>query len=184
MKGGSWGSWGGGGGSGGKDGWGKGDMSGKGGGMNDMEMMMMAMMMSQMGGKGGKDMSGMSGMGMSGMSSGFGKGDGGGKAMAKGPSNINPLKVHVCGLPDNADESAVFATFQKFGEITEMKLMPGTNKQGKRFCFVSYASSESAEACIQSENHVDGTPVDCSPTAAPKHVQVKGSIKGNKWAPY
>eukprot|EP00747_Dinoflagellata_sp_TGD_P027044 gnl/TRDRNA2_/TRDRNA2_132353_c0_seq4.p1 gnl/TRDRNA2_/TRDRNA2_132353_c0~~gnl/TRDRNA2_/TRDRNA2_132353_c0_seq4.p1 ORF type:complete len:145 (+),score=35.23 gnl/TRDRNA2_/TRDRNA2_132353_c0_seq4:99-533(+) len=139
--------------------YGKGDMWG--GGMGGMDMMMAAMAMSAMSGFGGK---------------GYGGDKGKGKGKGK-DHNINPLKVHICGLPEHADGSSVRAAFEKFGEITEVKMMPELNKQGKRFCFVSYASWESAKAACQTENLVNGTKVDCSAASGLKK-------DANKWSPY
>eukprot|EP00747_Dinoflagellata_sp_TGD_P027042 gnl/TRDRNA2_/TRDRNA2_132353_c0_seq2.p1 gnl/TRDRNA2_/TRDRNA2_132353_c0~~gnl/TRDRNA2_/TRDRNA2_132353_c0_seq2.p1 ORF type:complete len:178 (+),score=44.99 gnl/TRDRNA2_/TRDRNA2_132353_c0_seq2:99-632(+) len=128
--------------------YGKGDMWG--GGMGGMDMMMAAMAMSAMSGFGGK---------------GYGGDKGKGKGKGK-DHNINPLKVHICGLPEHAQESSVRATFEKFGVITEVKMMTDLNKEGKRFCFVSYADRESASTALQSENEVEGTKVDCRPATA------------------
>eukprot|EP00747_Dinoflagellata_sp_TGD_P138187 gnl/TRDRNA2_/TRDRNA2_175757_c0_seq7.p1 gnl/TRDRNA2_/TRDRNA2_175757_c0~~gnl/TRDRNA2_/TRDRNA2_175757_c0_seq7.p1 ORF type:complete len:296 (+),score=66.01 gnl/TRDRNA2_/TRDRNA2_175757_c0_seq7:51-890(+) len=120
-----------------------------------MQMMMMMQMMQMM--QGMQGMQGMPGKAVE-------KGNAGGKG--KGPKEINPLKVFVSGLGEFSSEESVRATFLQFGVVTEVKMMTMPDKQGQRYCFVSFADKEAAKTCCSTGVVLDGTPVECKPAEA------------------
>eukprot|EP00747_Dinoflagellata_sp_TGD_P186744 gnl/TRDRNA2_/TRDRNA2_43987_c1_seq1.p1 gnl/TRDRNA2_/TRDRNA2_43987_c1~~gnl/TRDRNA2_/TRDRNA2_43987_c1_seq1.p1 ORF type:complete len:284 (+),score=24.14 gnl/TRDRNA2_/TRDRNA2_43987_c1_seq1:115-966(+) len=74
------------------------------------------------------------------------------------------LKVFVGGLPEFANEESVRQAFQPFGILLEIKMMDTLNKDGQRYCFVSFADPGSARACIAvGATLVDGKKVECRP---------------------
>ncbi|KAM7494592.1 hypothetical protein LguiB_029201 [Lonicera macranthoides] len=62
-------------------------------------------------------------------------------------------KVYIEGLAGDWDEEKLKEICKQYGEITEIKLLQGLGKKRKDVVFVTFASRESALACIEGINN-------------------------------
>lgn len=60
--------------------------------------------------------------------------------------------VYVKNLPDDVDDEQLTELFSKYGSVMSAKVMTGEDGKVKGFGFVSFETSEAAEACVQDMN--------------------------------
>ncbi|KAI1706886.1 RNA recognition motif domain-containing protein [Ditylenchus destructor] len=72
------------------------------------------------------------------------------------------FSIYVGGLPDNATENSLYATFLKFGQLIHWEVMRDPNtRRSRNYGFVSFSSAEEVNRVIDSQPFViNGTKVD------------------------
>ena len=63
--------------------------------------------------------------------------------------------VFIKNLPEELDESKLTELFEKYGQITSLKIMKGDDGKSKGFGFVSYEDPGEAEAAVEELNNKD-----------------------------
>lgn len=51
-------------------------------------------------------------------------------------------RLIVKNIPKNIDELKLKQHFEKFGEVTDVKIIIGKNNQNRRFCFIGYKNAK------------------------------------------
>lgn len=61
------------------------------------------------------------------------------------PAQDGPKKIFVGSLPDSITDAVLRAEFSKFGQIIDVFLKQGSDQPGRRWAFVTFASSDQAQ---------------------------------------
>ena len=63
--------------------------------------------------------------------------------------------VFIKNLPEELEETTLTELFEKYGQITSLKIMKGDDGKSKGFGFVSYEDPGEAEAAVEELNNKD-----------------------------